>query len=505
MRLNLNSQSVPMLAAASVLIVFFTNCNSMTSSSGTPSNRNSANAVDPGVTPPSISIASPIEAKRSSPDCSYYDFSVQATSTSGTLTYLWKNSDETPVDTLVNSSILSFSIDDPRLRNSYKVTLSNNTETLTSSAIQFKKQFIKPLKIASGGGYHSCATYDDGKVRCSGLNWYGQIGDKKTDIAPIPTQVQDLPANATEVTVGPHHSCANVAGAVYCWGHNNNGQLGDNSMMDRSTPVIVKSLETGVSSVVAGGMWGGSPGSESFYDHGFSCAIQNGGVFCWGYGKESVLGPNANLENQKTPVAIPVLTQNVQSIAAGYQHACAAMNGEAYCWGLNSPGGRLGDGTTTAKETPVKVPGMSTVTSVAVGNTFSCALDGGRVKCWGSNSNGQMGQVPSVFSGSKTPVEVPGLNDVEMLAASDYTGCAVKKNFEVWCWGMAIHSHVPKLMKTLTQLPTSIGVSGMGGAGSVFIVADGFQYGYGQSSNGILGNNNIEKAPPVLSCLEETN
>ncbi len=51
--------------------------------------------------------------------------------------------------------------------------------------------------------------------------------------------------------------------------------------------------------------------------------------------------------------------QDAVSVAAGVRHTCAIReDGSVVCFGANGDG-RLGDGTTTDRETAVPVPGLS--------------------------------------------------------------------------------------------------------------------------------------------------
>jgi alpha-tubulin suppressor-like RCC1 family protein len=91
----------------------------------------------------------------------------------------------------------------------------------------------------------------------------------------------------------------------------------------------------------------------------------------------------------------PVLgLTNVRSITAGDVHTCAVLeDGTASCWGDNGSG-RLGDGTTNNRNTPVAVSGLSNVLSISAGGAYTCAaLQDGGGKCWGSNAYGLLGGV----------------------------------------------------------------------------------------------------------------
>jgi alpha-tubulin suppressor-like RCC1 family protein len=280
--------------------------------------------------------------------------------------------------------------------------------------------------ISAGGGTdagHTCALTSAGEVKCWGNNHFGELGNGTRKYRTTPVAVDGLTNGVTAITTGDSDSCALTdAGGVKCWGENHVGQLGDGTTASRTTPVAVSGLSSGVAAISAG--W--------FH----TCALTNaGGVKCWGDNEKGQLG-DGTTTNRHTPVAVSGLSSGVAAIAAGFYHTCAlTIAGQVKCWGSNTHG-ELGDGTTTDRHTPVAVAGLSSgVSTISAGFSDSCALtSAGGVECWGSNRHGKLGD--GTTTERHTPVAVVGLaSGVEAIAAGGLHSCALTSAGGVECWG----------------------------------------------------------------------
>ena len=102
-----------------------------------------------------------------------------------------------------------------------------------------------------------------------------------------------------------------------------------------------------------------------------------------------------------TPVAVsfasltpgPVFSTE---ITAGSGHTCALLaDGTAACWGDNAFG-KLGDGTTIDRLTPVRVL-LTNSGPIASGLDHTCTVAAdGIPRCWGDNAFGQIGDATTL-------------------------------------------------------------------------------------------------------------
>lgn len=79
----------------------------------------------------------------------------------------------------------------------------------------------------AGGGEHTCARLQSGRVVCWGGNTAGQLGHKSSvTVRPVPTAVRGM-GDAVDLALGAMHTCAaRKTGEVACWGDAEYGALG---------------------------------------------------------------------------------------------------------------------------------------------------------------------------------------------------------------------------------------------------------------------------------------
>jgi len=309
--------------------------------------------------------------------------------------------------------------------------LGNGTTNNSSTPVDVTG-LTSSVTAISAGGYHTCALTTGGGVKCWGDNGNGLLGDGTTTQRTTPVDVTGLTSGVTAIAAGTSHVCAlTTGGDMKCWGANNTGQLGNGTTTNSSTPVAVTGLTSGVTAIAAGG-----------YTIHHTCALTTSGVKCWGINNAGQLG-NGTTTNSSIPVAVTGLTSGVTAIAAGGAYTCALTTGGVKCWGVGA-GSQLGNGATTNSPIPVAVTGLTSgVTAIATGSFHACALTtGGNVKCWGTNTNGQLGD--NTTNNSSIPVAVTGLtSSVTAIAAGGYHACAlIPGSGRVKCWGFNAHGQL---------------------------------------------------------------
>lgn len=147
----------------------------------------------------------------------------------------------------------------------------------------------------------------------------------------------------------------------------------------------------------------------------------------------SLRDPAGNEKPVDDTISFRVMDLKTIAIAVGAGHMLALKeNKTVWAWGRNH-WGQLGDGTTTDRNRPVRVKGLSNVSAIAAVNHTSFALIEGSVWAWGSNTSGQMGD--GTTTNRILPYKIPNLDSVTAISGADGAGFALKSDGSVWAWG----------------------------------------------------------------------
>jgi len=191
------------------------------------------------------------------------------------------------------------------------------------------------------------------------------------------------------------------------------------------------------------------------------------------------------------------------AVAAGSKFSLALQaDGTVLSWGWNASG-RLGDGTTIQRLSPVSVvDGMGgvldQVIAVDAGDDFGLALrSDGTVWAWGSSAFGQLGQGPgSGITESAVPIQVTVVSDVFAIAAGRWHALAATASGSVYAWGRngsgqlgdGTHTNreTPALVQGSATWPVARALAA-GGSHSAVLFDDGTAMAWGLNDKGQLG------------------
>lgn len=301
------------------------------------------------------------------------------------------------------------------------------------------------VAVISAGSSFSCAVDVIGQTFCWGNNTYGQLGDGGTTSRANPGPVSGLGSGVgSKVEAGLTHACAiTTGGEMRCWGRNNEGQLGRGNTTNSVTPVQVTGMSSGVTAM---GLRKTSTGA--------TCAVQSGAAKCWGWNENNSLGDGSQANEVKSsPLPVVGLSSGVTAIQMGRQHTCAIQSGGIKCWGDNSFG-QHGVGTTPGN-TPRSPNGMTAnISALALGMDHVCAVQSGAAKCWGRNANGQLGD--NSTTSRNVPTDVVGLSSgVARITAGNEFSCAHTSE-GVKCWGLNGNGQIGDATNTQRLAPAGV-------------------------------------------------
>jgi alpha-tubulin suppressor-like RCC1 family protein len=219
------------------------------------------------------------------------------------------------------------------------------------------------------------------RMRLSGANFYGQLGDGSTTNRTTPWI---FGANITRMAAGDRHSLfVKSDGSLWAMGYNNSGAVGDGTTTNRLAPVPIA---TDVRAIAAG--------------ENHSLFLKNDhSLWVMGSNSYGQLG-DGTTTFRPTPIQV---AGDVRLVAAGFRHSLfVKTDGTLWAMGGNSDG-QLGDGSTTQRNTPVQI--ASDVATIAAGHYHSLFVKtDGSLWAAGSNWSGRLGNGNTI--NQSTPVRI---------------------------------------------------------------------------------------------------
>jgi alpha-tubulin suppressor-like RCC1 family protein len=327
------------------------------------------------------------------------------------------------------------------------MTLSKTIEKLKVGTVSVVSSFSQlPTLPLESDGYVYVVENDQEIYYNLGLNWkrvyrriityayawgrnsYGNLGDGTTTSRPSPITVIGGITNWSQVSAGISHSLGVTSdGIAYAWGLNSVGRLGDGTTVAKSSPVTVIGGITNWSQLSAG------------QDH--SLGVTSDGIaYGWG-GASNIFGANGAIGDGTTvakssPVTVIGGITNWSQVSAGQNFSLGLTStGIAYAWGRNSYG-RLGDGTTVAKSSPVTViGGITNWSQLSAGQDHSLGLTAtGIAYAWGRNSYGRLGDGTTTSRLSPVTV-VGGITNWSQLSAGQSHSLGLTSTGIAYAWG----------------------------------------------------------------------
>ncbi len=217
----------------------------------------------------------------------------------------------------------------------------------------------------------------------------------------------------------------------------------------------------------------------------------DGSLWAWGSNGSGRLGDGTTTP-RKTPVRIGTDT-DWKTLGAGDAHSLAIKtDGSLWAWG-NNAGGRLGDGSTSTRKAPRRVGADTDWVAVSAGKEHSLALKAdGSLWAWGVNLYGQFGDGSA--TGSLVPVRVGSLTDWVLVDAGAERSLGVRADGSLWAWGrnymgvLGDGTSMDQLLPSRVGFATGWSAAAAGDHHTLGLRNDGSVYGWGLNWYGEVGD-----------------
>ena len=294
------------------------------------------------------------------------------------------------------------------------------------------------MQVAPGTGF-ACALDDQASVWCWGSNQHHIIDPGMQTAFPLATRVDTAHA-WTMIDAGGGHVCGLAGGQLYCWGGNAAGECGvDGGDVTAPTAVSVANGPTSWTSVAAG--------------LGYTCAIGDGGLWCWGTNSYGELG-DGDSNQTSIPTRIGISSDWV-SVAAGDGHTCAINSAhELWCWGFCQYG-QCGPGAVMFSQMTPANTGATAIAVAVGGQTTVFVTPSGALQGLGGNYYGELGD--STATATSAPVAVTSITGWTSVSSAERSYCGLVGT-DAYCWGTAYSGGIGRGYWSDTPSTTGAGV-----------------------------------------------
>jgi len=326
--------------------------------------------------------------------------------------------------------------------------LGDTTYVTRSQAVQITSYFGLEngeviIDVIAGRNY-SIAITSNNRIFAWGENFEGIISSSRSSTPiDVTTFFDFLNADETikELFFGDYHAFGVTSNdRIFAWGHNNQGQLGDGTIIAANNPIVL-SLQLSENESIVDFALG------QFHTIARS---SNNRIFAWGLNTSGQIGNGTTVR----PEQIVEITDNfnletdeiIIKIVAGKDHSHAiTSNGRVFSWGNNDTG-QLGNDLSGNQLLPVDITNNfnlqenEKVIDIYTGKTHSFAITSNdRVFAWGDNFYGKLGD--GTTTDRRSPVDISShfnlqLDEtiVEIIADENFT-FAITSNYRIFAWG----------------------------------------------------------------------
>jgi alpha-tubulin suppressor-like RCC1 family protein len=316
-----------------------------------------------------------------------------------------------------------------------------------------------------------------------GRGSYGRLGDGTAVAKSSPVTTAGTLSNWKELYVGMQNACGVKSdGTAWTWGVNGSGQLGDGTTVSKSSPVTLAGGGTNWKQIGVGQVHGAGVKTD-------------GTLWTWGsdsYGAQGTNGGGA----RSSPGQLGTAT-NWKLVAVGNFYAGAIkIDGTLWMWGAGNSG-RLGDGTAVTKSSPVTTAGGGTnwkqLALEKEGGAVAAIKTDGTLWTWGENNNGKLGD--GTTTNRSSPVQTSGAGTTWKQASINYSStAAIKTDGTLWTWGAGTYGALGNNStadRSSPQTPVGGGTDwktvAVGRLHMLAIKTDGSLWTWGRNNQGQLG------------------